>query len=229
MDSKIIITGDSWSQGEWDGYPDDYRITHSGVQQYLLEAGYTVRNVGRGGYNNNESLAALIAELPNNNYTHCIFFFTDPLRQTTYEQFSTTLPSIIIRNHVNHLLESLDNINKETGIKIILIGGCAKVVIKDYVPTNIDISVPSLCELLVPEFVDNEFMNSQEWNDHWLTLETKCSVKHKKEIYEVYTNANDKFDLWRNRKDLFWPDGIHLNRQGHKILFDHLIDKLNLN
>jgi hypothetical protein len=228
MGSKIIITGDSWSQGEWNGYPGDYRITHGGVQQYLIEAGYPVTNVGRGSYNNNESLAALIAELPNK-YTHCIFFFTDPLRQTTYEEFSTTLPSVIIRNHVNHLLESLDNINKETGIKIVVVGGCAKLIFKDYVPTNIDFVVPSLCELLIPEFIDNEFMNSQEWNDHWLKLETKLSFEHKKEIYDVCNNADIKFDTWKNRKDLFWPDGIHVNSRGHKILFDYLIDNLNLN
>ena len=229
MGSKIIITGDSWSQGEWDGYPTNYRITHGGVQQYLTEAGYTVTNVGQGGYNNNESLAALISELPNDNYTHCIFFFTDPLRQTTYEEFSTTLPSMIIRNHVNHLLESLDNINKETGIKIVIVGGCAKLIFKDYVPTNIDVIVPSLSELLIPEFIDNEFMNSQEWNDHWLKLETKLSFEHKKEIYDVCNNAGIKFDTWKKRKDLFWPDGIHVNSRGHKILFDYLIDNLNLN
>jgi len=229
MDSKIIITGDSWSQGEWEGSPPNYRLTHGGVQQYLVEAGYAVTNVGRGGYNNNESLAALITRLPNDNYTHCIFFFTDPLRQATYEDFSTTLPSIIIRNHVNHLLESLDNLNKETGIKIVIVGGCAKLIFKDYVPTNIDFVLPSLCELLMPEFVDTEFMNSSEWNDHWLKLETKCSFEHKKEIYDVYNNAGIKFDMWGKRKDLFWPDGIHANRQAHKILFDYLIDTLNLN
>jgi len=229
MRSKFIITGDSWSQGEWDGYPTDYRITHGGVQQYLVEAGYTVKNVGRGGYNNNESLTALIAGLSNDNYTHCIFFFTDPLRQTTYEEFSTTLPSVIIKNHVNHLLESLDNLNKETGIKIVIVGGCAKLIVKDYMPTNIDLTVPSLCELLVPGFIDNEFMNSREWNDHWLKLETKCNFEHKKEIYNVYNNAGVRFDLWKKRKDLFWPDGLHANRLGHKILFDYLLDNLNLN
>jgi hypothetical protein len=228
MNSKFIITGDSWSQGEWDGYPDNYRITHSGVYQYLIEEGYTVTNVGRGGYNNNESLAALIAELPNNNYTHCIFFFTDPLRQTSYEQFSTTFPSSIIHNHVNHLLENLDNLSKETGIKIVIVGGCAKLIFKDYVPTNIDVVIPSLSELLVPEFVDNEFMHSKEWEEHWLKLETKCSFEHKKAIYDVYNSAGIKFDMWKNRKDLFWPDGIHANRRAHKILFDYLIDNLNL-
>ena len=89
MGSKFIITGDSWSQGEWDGYSTDYRITHGGVHQYLVEAGHTVTNVGQGGYNNNESLDAFLNELSNDNYTHCIFFFTAPLRQTTYEEFST--------------------------------------------------------------------------------------------------------------------------------------------
>lgn len=229
MHSKILITGDSWSQGEWDGDSSDYRVTHSGVQQYLTEAGYTVTNVGQGGYNNNESLEAVISELPNNNYTHCIFFFTDPLRQTTYEEFSTTFPSIIIRNHVNHLLESLDNLKKETGIKIVIIGGCAKLIVKDYIPSNIDIIIPSLSELLIPEFTDYEFMSSREWENHWLALETKCSHEHKKEIYDLYNLASIKFDLWAKYKNLFWPDGRHVNRVGHKILFDYLITNFNLN
>lgn len=227
MDSKFIITGDSWSQGEWDGYPTDYRITHGGVHQYLVEAGYSVKNVGRGGYNNIESLNSLLVELPNNNYTHCIFFFTDPLRQSTYEEFSTKLPSTIISDHVNYLLESIDIISRENNIRIIIVGGCAKIVLDKYIPTNIDLIVPSFTELVIPAFIDSEFMNSEEWNVHWLKLETRCTSKHKFEILNVYNQTQLKLNIWKQHPELFWPDGIHANRLAHKLLFDHLMREIN--
>lgn len=228
MDFKFIITGDSWSQGEWDGYPSDYRITHSGIHQYLVEAGYSVKNVGRGGYNNIESLNSLLAELPNDNYTHCLFFFTDPLRQSTYEEFSTKLPSKIIRDHKNYLLESIDNIGKNSNIKIILIGGCSKIILDEYKPTNIDFIVPSFTELVIPSFIDSEFMNSEEWYSHWLKLKTNCTIAHKSEMMNIHHQAQFKFNIWKKHNDLFWPDGIHANRLAHKLLFDHLLKEINL-
>jgi len=228
MSFNFIITGDSWSQGEWDGYPIDYKITHGGLHQYLVEAGHTVTNVGQGGYNNNESLTAMLVELSNNNYTHAIFFFTDPLRQSTYEEFSTQLPSTIINNHVNYIIKELDKLGRQTGIKIILVGGCAKILIKDYKPANIDLIVPSISELLVSEFVDSEYMDSREWTEHWLKLKTNCSLEHKQEILKVFNQAHDKFNLWSEHKDLFWPDGLHANRIGHKILFDYIVNNTNL-
>lgn len=68
---KILITGDSWGCGEWDGLNVDYRVTHSGIEQYLRDDGYTVENVSRGGYNNLESLEAINGCV----FDHLIFFF----------------------------------------------------------------------------------------------------------------------------------------------------------
>ena len=118
---------------------------------------------------------------------------------------------------------------KETGIKIVIVGGCAKLIVKDYMPTNIYIIVPSINELLVPGFIDEEFMDSREWTEHWLKLNLNCNSDHKKEIFDVFNRAQNKFNLWTEHKELFWPDGLHANRLGHKILFDYLVDNLNLN
>lgn len=227
VDCKFIITGDSWSQGEWNGKSTDYKIIHKGFHQYLIDAGHDVTNVGRGGYNNNQSLSALLNELPNNNYTHCFFFFTDPLRQSTYKEFSSQLPSTIIRNHTNVIIKKLDDLSKQTGIKIIIIGGCAKVVISDYNPTNIDLIIPSISELLVPFFVDSGCTFSEEWTRHWLRLKNNCSLDYKHDILNVFDQAQNKVNLWKQRRDLFWPDGEHINRTGHKILFDHVINYIN--
>lgn len=68
---RFLITGDSWSQGEWDGYPDQYRVTHTGIQQYLIDDGHQVYNVGCGGFNNLESVAAIDLGLE---FDHLIFF-----------------------------------------------------------------------------------------------------------------------------------------------------------
>ena len=49
---RILITGDSWGCGEWDGLNVDYRVTHAGIEQYLRDDGYDVENISIGGNNN---------------------------------------------------------------------------------------------------------------------------------------------------------------------------------
>jgi hypothetical protein len=54
----ILISGDSWSCGEWaPDHPkvDKNVILHGGLAQYLKEQGYPVINLGRGGGSNLDS------------------------------------------------------------------------------------------------------------------------------------------------------------------------------
>ena len=55
---RVLITGDSWSQGEWDQIDGCATVTHGGISQFLQDDNHEVVNVGRGGYNNLESLHA---------------------------------------------------------------------------------------------------------------------------------------------------------------------------
>lgn len=219
MSSKFIVTGDSWSRGEWDGYPVDYKVTHSGIHQYLLEDGHSVVNVGCGGFNNLQSLAAVKEQLNTEKFHHCVFFFTDPLRQSTYEEFSQKLPKTIIAEHIDFLARELNNLRRNYGIKITVVGGCAKYASD----TGFDYVVPSITELLVPDFEDSYCMDSWEWTDHVIKLGLTQTAEHRREVNEILEQGRKKMSTWGLNRDLFWPDGLHANRKGHKILYKELL------
>jgi hypothetical protein len=214
---RFLITGDSWSQGEWDGYPTFYRITHSGVHQYLLDDGHEVYNVGQGGYNNLESLAA--ARNFSDQFDHLIFFYTDPLRQASESEIKTLLPFEIIKTHTIALLNELIELKQKQNCQITVIGGCAKFTLAS---PKIDYIVSSINEVIVPTFSDSEFMTSREWELHFHKYEKKFSRDQKEQWLKILSKAEDKYKLWNQKKEYFWPDGLHANRHGTKILYNKL-------
>lgn len=211
----FLITGDSWSRGEWDGYPDDYRITHQGIQQYLIEDGHTVTNVGQGGFNNLESLDAI----PDLNFDHLVFFYTDPLRHCNETEIQNLLPFDLIQSHKTLVHSALLKIKAVTGCKITIIGGCSKY---QGSKENVDYVIPSITELLVPQFDDSEFMTSREWEEHFFKHESNHSLKQKEQWLTVMTKAGEKYNIWNKTKSMFWPDGLHANRHGTLILYNYL-------
>jgi hypothetical protein len=214
---RFLITGDSWSQGEWDGYPTDYQVTHAGVHQYLLDDGHEVYNVGQGGYNNLESFAA--AKNHTDSFDHLIFFYTDPLRQATESDIKNVLPFVLIKDHNKLLINELLKFKQEKQCKITVIGGCAKFTGST---DSIDYIVPSIGEFLVPEFIDSEFMTSREWEEHFFKHEKNFNIVQKQQWLKILSKAGDKYKLWNQKKEYFWPDGLHANRHGTKILYNKL-------
>jgi len=211
----FLITGDSWSQGEWDGYPIDYHVSHRGIEQYLLDDRHSVTNVGQGGYHNLESLTAI----PATQFDHLIFFYTDPLRQATEDQIQYQLPFDIIQSHKLELSRQFAEIKQKTNCKITVIGGCAKYLGET---RYIDYCIPSLSELLVANFQDTEYMTSREWEEHFFKHESQFDLAQKTQWLTVMTRASEKYNIWKENKDMFWPDGLHANRHGARILYQHL-------
>lgn len=211
----FLITGDSWSQGEWDGYPDNYQVKHSGIQQYLSEDGHKVLNVGQGGYNNLESFNSI----PNIPFDHLIFFYTDPLRQASEKEIQNCLPFEIIENHKLHLHLLLVNLRSERKCKITIIGGCAKYLGSS---DSIDYVIPSISELLIPDFQDSEFMTSREWEQHLVLHGKHISFRQREQWLKILEEAPKKYDTWAKNKDLFWPDGLHVNKHGALIIYQYL-------
>lgn len=206
----ILITGDSWGCGEWENRNGDFNNWHTGIEQYLKEDGYSVENVSVGGANNLQSLDAI----KNKQFDHLIFFFTDPLRQATYAEFVTISPKQIVKDHTEQILQALEKYPSVT-----LIGGCVKIHSNGRTQYNI----PSISQLVIPDFEDSEYMSSWEWEDHWKNL-TNPSDEFKHEIIDIYEKADKKYNLWKNNPKLFWPDGLHANRHAIKIVYEHMIN-----
>lgn len=104
-------------------------------------------------------------------------------------------------------------------IKITVIGGCAKF---PSAVDNIDYIVPSVSELLIPNFVDSEYMTSSEWEEKFFRYEKNFNFLQKKQWLAVMEGASKKYNLWKRHKEYFWPDGVHVNRAGIKILYQQL-------
>jgi sulfur relay (sulfurtransferase) complex TusBCD TusD component (DsrE family) len=211
----FLITGDSWSQGEWDGYPDDYKVAHQGIQQYLIDDGHQVTNVGQGGYNNTESFDSI----PAVSFDHLIFFYTDPLRQATEYEIKNILPFDIIDTHKFQLHRRLADLRNQKNCKITIIGGCAKY--RGYCD-NIDHVLPSISEVLVPGFEDSEYMTSREWEYHLMIHGDHLSFEQKKQWLTIMDEAPKKYNIWANNPTMFWPDGLHANRHGALAIYQHL-------
>lgn len=229
---KIIIGGDSWGCGEIGGTisPGVKRIPHLGIAQYFTESGHQVINCSKVGVSNSMSVAALTQAVYMNPDADYVFWFqTDPLRdlmpyETNFNGQFSTYQQLIDESR------ALANISyltlNDLGRQIYCIGGCSKLyldIIQDYqqlVPI-----VPSATKLVIPEYEHPEL-----WQSGWIVNhERQFSIEELDRIIEdrekqllLGTNLQSAFVKY------FQPDGQHLNRLGHKILFTFLCKELNI-
>jgi hypothetical protein len=141
----IVITGASWSQFQYtnDAFPDG-----PGIADYLSMCG-DVLNIGRGGASNLESLEKLRRVLHSitDHSTHEYFWIvTDPTRDIEYV---TDMDSIT--DALELAYRTADNIAKEYGVTIQLIGGeCDIKHPPDY--KNLIVVIPSIGKLADPNY-----------------------------------------------------------------------------
>ena len=219
---RILITGDSWGCGEWLSKDGDYHVAHNGIEQYLQDDGHEVVNLSVGGNNNLQSLVCMEHDVDAQSFDRAIFFFTDPLRHSKYDDFVRVTPKRLVQEHIDYVLQKLD----ECKIPVTVIGGCAKVVVYNYVPKNLTI-IPSMTELIIKDFKDTEYMTSHEWENHWKKLGNSATSEMKEQIDDIATKAGNKYECWRQNPEYFWPDSLHANRKGIRIVYDHMLSLWN--
>lgn len=243
---KIVIVGDSWGCGEWCNDQGECTVTHKGLEQYFIDDGFDVINISKGNSSNSASiqrLVNLLSELSDDisNIDYIFFITTDATREVNYDKEKLT--DTLIQNEslpllVDKLLDSCYNeLNKiclTNNLNIHMIGGL----------NNLDTSVqsykklipiiPSWVSLLVGHFdnyknmcVNPKFriLNS-EFTINKINL-NRCSPDiANKVIEDVYLYQEVNSSVFR--ESIFHPDGVHPNREGHKILFETLLKKLQL-
>jgi len=224
--SEILIAGDSWGCGEWgwdsNGY---YVVTHKGLEQYFTDDGFTVTNISEGGIGNNTVILNLKKFLLSNpDYSgHIIWFQSDPFRDLRpYETFTvdyTTYEGLI--DKLNQLLLETYNQFNSFNKKILCLGGVSKLNLKLILPfNNLVAAIPSIPELLLPDYQHAEIVFSDWYNliDRQFSLDDLDKLLYNKQLQDSLIDY----------KDLFWPDGSHPNRVGHKKIFEYLIEYENL-
>lgn len=238
-DIKIFIGGDSWGYGE---LPN---LEHLGLSQYLTELGYTVINSSKIGSSNQDSIGLLLENLklhfkPND---IVLWIQSDPVRNLSAVSPNPLLHDAVkqaggLINLMNNLLVSdynqLQSIGRRFNTQIYLIGGLTSIR-NDLVidrPRLVNL-VPSWVELLVghlPKYADIDWAEFRLWTGNWtvddLNLhgynDNKFAGQVIEELYQIDTNRRVF------KEPIFHPDGIHPNREGHRVLFNYLKDKLKL-
>jgi hypothetical protein len=233
---KVLIGGDSWGMGVWnDGADASYHTVHKGLEQLLLDEGYTVYNCSVSNSSNKDSISRL-ASLVNQRYETgdvVIWIQSDPtrdLRDTDMTDAVIDTGSVtgLIKRVLNENYTALSKIALEHGTIIHAVGGLCNLdvdLLRQY--PLIDASVPSWVHLLVsdlyPEVNTRSVLGDVACNVKGLALSRMTDDLRRLVIDELY-DLNETKHFYLN--DMFAPDYRHPNLAGHEILFNELKKKI---
>lgn len=246
MTYKVFITGDSWGCGEWTRNDTDGWISHKGLEQYFIDDGHMVFNSSAGGSSNTAAIdrlsVNLAAQFTPGDY---IFVFqTDPirnLRSRLSEYNKSVLTAAIqkadgVENLILDLIrtdyDKLNTVAQEHNAVIYVIGGLCNInlrLIKEFeflLPL-----VPSFSHMLVghmPEYVtlnEESVVLDPDWTIHDIDINSYDYALQTKIVKELHKHKENSII---SREEIFYPDGVHPNRHGHKILFDYIKNTLAL-
>ena len=237
----LIIVGCSWSAGEWGAQPDgNHGVIHPGLTEFLSCEGYNVINLSHPGSGMNHFLAVLRPFLQLNSHLNISRFFF--VQTDLGRDFDGTVP--FSNNNTptkDYFLSSTGEFDILNGIKTLWLNyyKTLNMIAKNY-NVNIDI-IGGLTDVIV-DF--NEFDHLKCMLNSWPQLmdssESSCVLEQhgirwlnnnfpnqKKEILPYVENVLRRRDYWKSRPDLYYPDGGHPNRIGHKILSDYIINSID--
>lgn len=252
--SKIFVAGSSWARGEWD--PDRPVILHDGIKQYFADSGYTVVDCSQARSYHSRVINYLSKKLEQHYKEDDIIFFimADPLLDLIMPELSTmqvkrstdvtNLPRFtesvkqagglinLVRQQQDNIYSQLDNLAKKYNTKIHCIGGTYNVntdILEPY--TNLLPTVISWIHLLVGHYKEHSGINRPDfgitytWGIDYIDLST-YSTEFADQVRQEFFTISDSTRIMDEL--IFHPDGLHPNREGHKILYNHLVKQLNL-
>ena len=239
MKPMVLIIGDSWAGGEWDGGAPA-KLLHRGLEQYFEETGYTVinqRQTGRGNQLSTVDLAKTLNTLPHANVV-VFFIVSEPLRNYAIP-FETLKDDIVAHNGLfelqQHVLqqdfETLNQLATQYNIVIHLIGGLSSVPASVGEFANLNCLVQSWTKLLVGH---EEQYKHIDWNTFGIWGKwQEALVQQLSHTSKIDQKVIDQLSILASNQSvflhpLFNPDGGHPNRTGHRILFDFICEKLEL-
>ena len=211
---KILIIGDSWACGEWDL---DQNVTHEGTAHYIREAGYRVASIAKGSASNSDQLNDLKDHKDTN---ICIWFLTDPLRELT-EQPTTLRDYHDTREQL--LQKSFQRMHSTLPeAQVWLVGGVCRV--PDWVRVKYPLWKIVVQDLRAWLLSDDTQIDTlcRDWQ--YPDCDPELLEYHELQEQEIKRlHIRIKHGPTTKEHQLFWPDGKHPNRHGHRVLTDKLI------
>lgn len=244
---KIFIAGLSWGRGEWVG-PN---VVHRGIEQYFTEDGYQVFNVSKP-RSTHTRINQLLNSCLSDHYApgdRVFWIQADPIIDIIAEEITgKLLPNQKLVGLSERLLGAgtlvdlmsdqqgriyceLNNIAVKYSTQIYCIGGTYNInpIIRDF--SNLKPFVTSWINMLVGHYTeyarsaDINFGVTHTWtvdNVDFSAYNIDLATAIKKEITERVAN------VIMFREDIFHPDGVHPNRDGHRVLYEYIKKKLDL-
>lgn len=252
--SKIFVAGSSWARGEW--APGDPKVQHDGIKQYFSDIDYTIVDASQARSYHSRVITHLDEKLATHYQANDIVFFimADPLLDLimpelaglnlkrdvdakNLPQFTQAIKNAsglinLIRQQQDSIYNQLDILAKKYNTTIHLIGGTYNVntnLADKY--TNLNTILMSWIHLLIGHLREHQHTNDPEfgitytWGLNYIDLSTY--------LPEFALQIKQEFDAISDRtcimnELIFHPDGLHPNREGHKILYNYLVKELNL-
>ena len=154
------------------------------------------------------------------------------------EKFNITGPRQLGQCLSNYFYKQLSALCQQYNVSINLIGGCAETNSSVDFPglniacqsvTNLLINQDSTIALPIQDMYKHMPRHNKFNGDRNITVDSNpdswCASKfynNREELIEMFDLATQRHILWSKYPELFWPDGIHANRAGHKILHEFL-------
>ena len=243
----ILIVGDSWACGEWDGHGDQpSNISHGGLGQYLRDQGHAVVNLGKGGGSNLESASRARDFLsPQNGFdnqvTAVIVFQTEWTRDVVdfwnLDEFAkinydyADYKNRVVARFYHRLSQTATN----TDIPIYLVGGCSDTTWLDswqqHYP-EVHVACQSWVNLMISgrDRVDRPVLSRFGSETEILVdyAKSKMDSTNTELLLEDLDLAQQRNSQWTQlrQQGLLCADGTHPNRLAHRILFDYLIEHI---
>lgn len=251
---KIFVAGSSWARGEW--APGNPVVQHDGIKQYFSEAGYTVVDASQARSYHSRVINYLDGKLASQYADKDIVFFimADPLLDLIMPELANlnlkrdsdarNLPKFtkavatagglinLIRQQQDSIYSQLDAVAKKYNTTIHCIGGTYNVntnLLSKY--KNLLPTVVSWIYLLAGQYQehpgtdDPEFGITYTWGIDYIDLST-YTPEFARQVQQEFETISDSTRIMDEL--IFHPDGLHPNREGHTILYNHLTNLLNL-
>lgn len=236
MNKTIIIAGDSWGCGEWDTVNGSYTVVHDGLSKYIGDQGYNVINLCQPGGTNLISAELIENFLLTNqslDITNIIIF------QTEWYRDFRVMPNDELLEHIsfgyvackNRIISSfyyrLSRTSTKYQIPIHVIGGCSDTIWLD----QFTIEYPGLdiaCQSLTNLAINNDHKISNPVYSLMVSLpEIELLKQHLSDndvelLITDIDHGEQRYQIWSDYPEFFWPDNNHANRNTHKILFEFL-------
>lgn len=243
----IIISGCSWSVGEWDVDHNAEnkvpKLQHGGLGQYIEEAGTPVLNLGIPGGSNLAAAKRVLTWIERNpkveiskiimfqtewNRDHCMIFEDDFSVITD----AYTIPSRWTARYYSRLSE----IAKLANCTVLLVGGVADTIWLDDFNAEypgITLACQSMTNLLIngQHRIDNPVLS---WFNKYSPplierIRSHLTDEQLPDLLKMIDDGFERENLVFNHPEYFWPDGNHPNRAAHKKLYEFLIEQGHLN